>query len=167
MAVAIVTGSGGLVGGETARMLLSRGLTVAGIDNDMRGVFFGPSASTRWQVDLLKKRDGYVHYDIDIRDGASIARLFDHYRKDVAVVVHCAAQPSHDWAARDPVADFTVNANGTLTLLEATRASAPESVFIFVSTNKVYGDRPNDLPLVELETRYELSADHEIGRAHV
>ena len=160
MAVAIVTGSGGLVGGETARMLLSRGLTVAGIDNDMRGVFFGPSARTRWLVDLLKKRDGYVHYDIDIRDGASIARLFDHYRKDVAVVVHCAAQPSHDWAARDPVADFTVNANGTLTLLEATRASAPESVFIFVSTNKVYGDRPNDLPLVELETRYELSADH-------
>lgn len=161
MAVAIVTGSGGLVGGETTRMLLSRGLTVVGIDNDMRSVFFGPSASTQWQVDLLKKRHGYVHHDIDIRDAASIARVFDRYRNDIVVVVHCAAQPSHDWAARDPVADFTVNANGTLALLEATRASVPESVFIFVSTNKVYGDRPNHLPLVELETRYEISTDHE------
>lgn len=142
-------------------MLLSRGLTVVGIDNDMRSVFFGPSASTQWQVDLLKKRHGYVHHDIDIRDAASIARVFDRYRNDIVVVVHCAAQPSHDWAARDPVADFTVNANGTLALLEATRASAPESVFIFVSTNKVYGDRPNHLPLVELETRYEISTDHE------
>ncbi|MCC6194810.1 MAG: NAD-dependent epimerase/dehydratase family protein [Burkholderiales bacterium] len=161
MAVAIVTGSGGLVGAEAVRMFLSRGLSVAGIDNNMRSAFFGPSASTQWQVDLLKRRSGYLHHEIDIRDRDSIEQLFSHYGKDIAVVVHCAAQPSHDWAARDPIADFTVNANGTLILLEATRVMAREAVFIFVSTNKVYGDRPNHLPLVELGTRYELSSDHE------
>ncbi len=160
MSIAIVTGSGGLVGSETVRLFLDRGLTVAGIDNDMRGTFFGPEASTRWQVERLQRLPGYTHHSVDIRDSDAIQAMFRRYARDIAVVVHCAAQPSHDWAVRDPVTDFTVNANGTLTLLEAARAHAPDAVFIFVSTNKVYGDRPNHLPLVELDTRYELAPDH-------
>lgn len=160
MAVAIVTGSGGLVGAETSRLFLDRGLDVVGIDNDMRSKFFGAEASTQWQVELLKRSRNYCHISADIRDAAAINATFAHYAADVAVVIHCAAQPSHDWAVRDPQTDFTVNANGTLALLEATRKHAPDAVFIFVSTNKVYGDRPNGLPLVEQETRYELSEEH-------
>jgi CDP-paratose 2-epimerase len=161
VSIAIVTGSGGLVGAETVRLFLERGLTVVGIDNDMRGQFFGSEASTRWQVELLERQSNYTHYAVDIRDAVAIQAIFGRLGRDIAVIVHCAAQPSHDWAVRDPVTDFTVNANGTLTLLEATRAHAPDAVFIFVSTNKVYGDRPNHLPLLELETRWELSPDHE------
>ena len=161
MSIAIVTGSGGLVGAESAKLFLENGLQVVGIDNDMRGRFFGPEASTRWQVDLLNRRPGYTHHSVDIRDTASIEAIFDRYGRDVAVVIHCAAQPSHDWAVKDPVADFTINANGTQTLLEATRNHAPDAAFVFVSTNKVYGDRPNHLPLVELETRFELAPEHE------
>lgn len=160
MSIAIVTGSGGLVGSETARLFLEKGLTVVGIDNDMRGTFFGPEASTRWQTDLLETRTGYTHHAADIRDAPAIGAIFARFGRDIAAVVHCAAQPSHDWAANDPVADFTINANGTQTLLEATRKHAPDAVFVFVSTNKVYGDRPNHLPLIELETRFELSPDH-------
>jgi len=161
MSVVVITGSGGLVGGETARLFLSHGIDVVGIDNDMRSEFFGPEASTRWQIDLLRRQSRYAHCDVDIRDADAIGRIFASRKRDIAAVIHCAAQPSHDWAAKDPVADFTVNANGTLTLLEATRTSAPDAVFIFVSTNKVYGDRPNQLPLVELDTRFELSPTHE------
>lgn len=160
MSVVVVTGSGGLVGGETARMFLGKGLDVAGIDNDMRSSFFGREASTRWQVDLLKQRPGYSHHDVDIRDADAVGRVFERHGSDIAAVIHCAAQPSHDWAAKDPVADFTVNANGTLTMLESARKFAPEAVFIFVSTNKVYGDSPNRLPLIEQETRFELSPEH-------
>ncbi len=160
MAVAIVTGSGGLVGAETTNLLLEKGLEVVGIDNDMRSVFFGAEASTNWQVERLKKRVGYRHESVDIRDADGIAAVFTRYSDEIAIVIHCAAQPSHDWAARDPITDFTVNANGTLTLLEATRKHAPDAVFIFVSTNKVYGDRPNHLPLVELDTRFELAPEH-------
>ena len=160
MAVAIVTGSGGLIGAETVKMFLKRGLDVVGIDNDMRQTFFGSAASTRWQTDRLSRLTGYTHASIDIRDTDAVNRMFCHYARNIAVVAHCAAQPSHDWAARDPVTDFTINANGTLTLLEATRKHAPEAVFIFVSTNKVYGDRPNTLPLVEQATRYELAPSH-------
>jgi CDP-paratose 2-epimerase len=161
MSIAIVTGSGGLVGAETCRLFLENGLDVVGIDNDMRSAFFGPEASTRWQVDLLEKCAGYTHHAVDIRDAAGIDAVFARYGRDVAVIIHCAAQPSHDWAVRDPVTDFTVNANGTLTLLEATRKHAPDAAFIFVSTNKVYGDQPNHLPLVEHSTRFELSPEHE------
>jgi CDP-paratose 2-epimerase len=160
MAVAIVTGSGGLVGAETTKLFLERGLEVVGIDNDMRQTFFGPDASTRWQVELLSQRRGYTHVSADIRDASAINAVFERYGRDIAVIVHCAAQPSHDWAVRDPITDFTVNANGTLALLEATRQYALEAVFIFVSTNKVYGDRPNDLPLIEHATRYEIATDH-------
>lgn len=161
MSVAIVTGSGGLVGAEAVRLFGARGLAVVGIDNDMRSHFFGPEASTRWQVEALQRaHPGYTHVAADIRDQSAIERVFAQYGRDIAVVVHCAAQPSHDWAVREPMTDFTVNANGTLTLLEATRQHAPDAVFIFASTNKVYGDRPNHLPLVETETRFELSPEH-------
>ena len=161
MSVAIITGSGGLIGAETARMLAERGLQVVGIDNDMRSYFFGAGASTRWQVeDLERTQPRYTHSALDIRDLEGVGALFKTYGSDIKLVVHCAAQPSHDWAAREPMTDFTVNANGTLNLLEACRRHAPEAVFIFVSTNKVYGDRPNGLPLVEHETRFELSPEH-------
>ena len=161
MGVAIVTGSGGLVGAAAARLFGQRGLDIVGIDNDMRSRFFGVEASTRWQVQELRRHGFYTHEAADIRDAEAMERVFSRYGRDIKVIIHCAAQPSHDWAARDPMTDFTVNANGTLTLLEATRRHAPDAVFIFVSTNKVYGDRPNHLPLVEQETRFELSPAHE------
>ena len=160
MTLAIVTGSGGLVGAQTARMLCGRGMEVVGVDNDMRRQFFGEAASTRWQAEQLEGLRGYSHVAADIRDEGAMGRLFGRYGRAVSLVVHCAAQPSHDWAASAPIVDFTVNANGTLVLLEAVRAHAPEAVFIHVSTNKVYGDRPNALPLVEGETRFELSPEH-------
>ncbi|MFI5184704.1 MAG: NAD-dependent epimerase/dehydratase family protein, partial [Vicinamibacteria bacterium] len=159
--VALVTGAAGLIGAEAVRVFAQRGLTVVGIDNDMRSVFFGPEGSTQWQRETLERSiPGYRHVDADIRDEAAIRREFARYGRDIAVVIHCAAQPSHDWAATSPATDFTVNANGTLTLLEAARHHSPDAVFIFTSTNKVYGDRPNSLPLVELETRYEVAREH-------
>jgi CDP-paratose 2-epimerase len=161
MSIAIITGSGGLIGAETVKLFADRGLDVVGIDNDMRSRFFGAEASTYWQTELLKKTyRNYAHIDSDIRDEATMRRTFSRYGKNIAVIVHCAAQPSHDWAAREPATDFTVNANGTLNLLEATRQYAPEATFIFLSTSKVYGDRPNHLPFVELESRYELAPEH-------
>jgi CDP-paratose 2-epimerase len=161
MPVAVITGSGGLIGAETVRLFADRGLDIVGIDNDMRSRFFGAEASTCWQVEVLKQTyRNYTHVDSDIRDEAAIRQIFARYGKNIRVVIHCAAQPSHDWAAREPMTDFTVNANGTLNLLEATRQHAPDAIFIFVSTNKVYGDLPNDLPFVELETRFELAPEH-------
>ncbi len=161
MSVAIVTGSSGLVGSSMVERLSEEGLDVVGIDNDMRRDFFGEEASTAWNMRHLQSRiAGYTHYDIDIRDRAGMAALFRRYGASIAGVVHCAAQPSHDWAARDPFTDFSVNAEGTLLLLEMVRAHAPEAAFVFLSTNKVYGDRPNDLPLVETETRWELDRSH-------
>lgn len=159
--VAIVTGSAGLVGAETVRFLVERGFTVAGIDNDMRRVFFGDDASTAWsRRELEESLPGYRHHDIDIRDDRAVNSLFDEYGSDIRLVVHTAAQPSHDWAARDPFTDFTINANGTLILLEATHKYCSDASFIFTSTNKVYGDAPNELPLVELDTRWEVDESH-------
>jgi CDP-paratose 2-epimerase len=161
MSVAIITGSAGLIGGEAVRQFAAKGLTVVGVDNDMRRRFFGDEASTRWaRTHHENTVPGYRHVDADIRDEAAMRKLFDSYKRDIAVVIHTAAQPSHDWAARDPVTDFTVNANGTLNLLLMTREYCPEAPFIFCSTNKVYGDTPNRLPLIELETRWELSPEH-------
>jgi len=158
---AIITGSAGLVGAEAARFYLHKGYHVAGIDNDMRRVFFGDEASTRWQRDKLKDEfPNYEHFDDDIRDAAKIDSIFNRLAKDVTLVIHSAAQPSHDWAAADPETDFTVNANGTLVLLEACRKHCPQATFIFTSTNKVYGDTPNRLPLVEQDTRWELDPSH-------
>ena len=162
MAVAIVTGSGGLIGSEAVTFFAGLGLDVVGLDNDMRRVFFGEEASTAWNIQRLKQELGsrYTHVGLDIRHRDEVLRLFERYGKSVALVIHTAAQPSHDWAARDPFTDFDVNAVGTLNVLEATRRYAPEAVFIFTSTNKVYGDTPNRLPLVERETRYELDPTH-------
>ncbi len=161
MSIAIITGSAGLIGAEAARHFARLGLTIVGIDNDMRRRFFGDDASTRWSRNVLETRlKNYRHVDADIRDASAMREVFVRYGRDIALVIHTAAQPSHDWAARDPVTDFTVNANGTLNLLLMTREFCPEAPFIFCSTNKVYGDRPNTLPLVERETRWELAADH-------
>ena len=166
MSIAIITGSAGLIGAEASRHFADRGLTVVGVDNDMRRQFFGDEASTAWQRQRLEKELGprYRHETLDIRDNDAINALFRRYGRDIALIVHTAAQPSHDWAARDPHTDFSVNANGTLNLLEATRQHAPECVFIFTSTNKVYGDTPNRLPLMEQDTRWEIAPDHTYSR---
>ena len=164
MSVAIVTGSAGLIGSETTRFLTHQGLEVAGIDNDMRGVFFGADASTAWNRRRLEAElHSYRHFEVDIRDGETIDRIFERYGRSISAVVHTAAQPSHDWAARDPRADFTTNANGTLEVLEATRRHCPDAAFIFTSTNKVYGDRPNALPLIESDSRWELDTGHQFA----
>jgi CDP-paratose 2-epimerase len=158
----IVTGSAGLIGSETVKHFASEGYRVLGIDNDMRSRFFGVEASTQKTRDQLVKtvRD-YQHHDLDIRDANGVLELFRQHGNDIAAVVHTAAQPSHDWAARDPQTDFTVNANGTLNLLEAAREVCPEAPFVFTSTNKVYGDTPNRLPLRELPLRWEIEPGHE------
>jgi CDP-paratose 2-epimerase len=159
--VAIVTGSAGLVGSEAVRFFAELGMDVVGIDNDMRQVFFGQEASTAWSRQRLQADvPGYVHYGADIRDVAAVSQIFERYGGSISLVVHAAAQPSHDWAAKDPSMDFSVNATGTLNLLEATRRHCPEAVFIFTSTNKVYGDLPNELPLLEQETRWEIDRSH-------
>jgi CDP-paratose 2-epimerase len=160
--VAVVTGSAGLIGSEAARHFVRAGLDVVGIDNDLRAYFFGPAASTAWNRTLLERELGgaYRHEEFDLRDAASVERLFAALGRSLALVVHCASQPSHDWAAREPLTDFEVNATATLHLLEATRRHAPEAVFVFLSTNKVYGDAPNALPLIEEERRWELPRNH-------
>ncbi len=162
MSIVIITGSGGLVGSEASSFFADLGFEIVGIDNDMRSVFFGDNASTRWQQETLKKELGkkYHHVNTDIRDLAAIEKVFKKYASDIKLVIHTAAQPSHDWAAREPITDFTVNANGTLNMLEATRNHAPKASFIFTSTNKVYGDTPNHLPLIEQELRYEIDPRH-------
>ncbi len=161
MSIILITGSAGLIGSEAAEFFCQQGLTVIGIDNDMRSRFFGPDASTNWKRDLLiANYPSYIHYDADIRNQISIENIFREYNTDISLVIHTAAQPSHDWAAKDPHMDFTVNANGTLTLLEATREFSPNAVFIFTSTNKVYGDRPNELPLIEQQIRWEIDSSH-------
>ncbi len=162
MSVAVVTGSCGLIGSESAAHFGEAGLTIAGVDNDMRAAFFGPDASTRASRERLERRlgDRYKHHELDIRDRDGIAKLFEHYGPEIELVVHTAAQPSHDWAAREPFTDFDINAVGTLNVLEATRLHAPGAVVIFTSTNKVYGDTPNALPYVELEKRWELEEGH-------
>jgi CDP-paratose 2-epimerase len=161
MSVAIVTGSSGLIGSEAVGFLHEQGLDVIGIDNDMRSYFFGGDASTGWNAERLSSRfPRFRHTEIDIRDEDAIGRLFREYGAAIELVVHCAAQPSHDWAAREPLTDFSVNATGTLVLLEATRATCPDATFILMSTNKVYGDAPNELPLIETATRWEVDASH-------
>jgi len=161
MSLAIVTGSAGLIGSETCRRLSAEGFDVVGLDNDMRAEFFGAAASTRpTREKLAKELPSYRHHALDIRDAAGVDALFRELGSAVKLIVHTAAQPSHDWAARAPFVDFGVNATGTLHLLEAARQHCPEAVFIFTSTNKVYGDTPNRLPLIELEQRWEIARGH-------
>ncbi|MGE5197630.1 MAG: NAD-dependent epimerase/dehydratase family protein [Deltaproteobacteria bacterium] len=161
MSVVIVSGSCGLIGYETASFFAQKGFDVAGIDNNMRKVFFGPDGSILGNKRRLQNKfKNYEHHSVDIRDEVKINRIFKRFGKDTVLIVHTAAQPSHDWAAKEPKTDFGVNAWGTMVLLEAFRQRCPQAVFIFTSTNKVYGDRPNSLPLVELEKRYELPQGH-------
>ncbi|MBN2831476.1 MAG: NAD-dependent epimerase/dehydratase family protein [Candidatus Omnitrophica bacterium] len=161
MAVVLITGSCGLVGSEAVGLFAEKGFDIIGIDNNMRKGFFGEDGSTLWNLKRLRSRyKNYSHYFIDIRNEKQVNKIFKRYKKNIVLIIHAAAQPSHDWAAKDPRVDFEINAQGTLTLLEAYRNFSPYSVFIFTSTNKVYGDRPNSLPLVELEKRYEVSESH-------
>jgi CDP-paratose 2-epimerase len=158
----VVTGSAGLIGSETVKRFSGDGARVVGIDNDMRAEFFGAEATTKTTRDnLIKNVRGYEHHDIDIRDVRALMDLYKEHGRAVDAVVHTASQPSHDWAARDPQTDFTINANGTLNLLEAVRNFCPDAPFVFTSTNKVYGDTPNRLPLRELDKRWEIESGHE------
>ena len=156
----LITGSSGLVGAEAVRFYCKKGYEVHGIDNDMRKYFFGNEASTSWvRNELIAEfQHNYHHHNIDIRDEEKIETLFKSNSFDL--IIHSAAQPSHDWAAKEPLTDFSINANGTLILLENCRKYFPKCVFIFTSTNKVYGDSPNYLPLIENEFRFELDPSH-------
>jgi CDP-paratose 2-epimerase len=157
----IISGSGGLIGSAAATHFARAGYDVVGIENDMRARFFGPAASTaRTTKRLLDELPGFRHEELDIRDADGLLRLFERHRRDLTAVIHTAAQPSHDWAATDPQTDFAVNANGTMNMLEATRHTEPSATFVFTSTNKVYGDTPNRLPLEDLGERLDLPEDH-------
>lgn len=161
MNIALVTGSAGLIGSESVRFFAKKGFKTVGIDNNMRKEFFGEDASTDWSRKRLEAEvEGYIHCYLDIRDEKAMEAVFSKYNRDIKVIIHTAAQPSHDWAAKNPFKDFTINANGTLVLLEMTRKHCPDAVFIFTSTNKVYGDTPNYLPLIELDTRWEIDSSH-------
>jgi CDP-paratose 2-epimerase len=162
MPIAIVTGSGGLIGSESVRHFAELGFDVIGLDNDMRAYFFGPDASTaEVSQRLVAEVDGFRHVALDVRDAQGVMELFARHKRDIGVIIHTAAQPSHDWAATEPGTDFSINAAGTLNVLEAARAHCPDATFIFTSTNKVYGDRPNALPLIEHETRLDLPQGHQ------
>lgn len=156
----LITGCCGLIGAESVKFFIEKGFEVVGIDNDMRKYFFGDEASTKWQGDLLKEKygDKFKLYSVDIRNNEECEKIFLEYPFDL--IIHTAAQPSHDWAAKEPFTDFSVNANGTLVMLENFRKHCPKATFIYTSTNKVYGDNPNFLPLVELEKRWEVEESH-------
>lgn len=162
MPVAIITGSGGLIGSESVQRFVQAGYDVVGLENDMRARFFGPDASTAHTTAALTERypAEFRSLEIDVRDAEAVSRVFARHAGRVEIVIHTAAQPSHDWAASDPQTDFGVNANGTLNLLEAARHHSPSATFVFCSTNKVYGDVPNELPLQELDKRLELPVSH-------
>jgi len=161
MKIALITGSGGLIGSESVSFLNDKFDLIIGIDNNLRSYFFGESASTNWNVSRIEQRfTNYKHYNVDIRDYEQLGNIFKEYNTDISLIIHTAAQPSHDWAAKEPLTDFTVNANGTINMLELNRLHCPEAVFIFTSTNKVYGDNPNFLPLVEKELRWEIEESH-------
>lgn len=150
----LVTGSSGLIGSEAVEHFDRHGHKIHGLDNNMRRVFFGEPGDTTWNLDRLRRSTkNFTHHEVDIRDRSALESLFRSHHFDM--IIHCAAQPSHDKARDIPILDFEVNALGTVNLLEATRIHCPEAVFIFLSTNKVYGDAPNEVPLKELETRWE------------
>jgi CDP-paratose 2-epimerase len=161
MNIALITGSAGLIGSESVEFFTSKFDRIIGVDNNMRQYFFGADASTEWNKNRIEDTiSNYTHYAADIRDYAALEKIFAEYGNDIKLIVHTAAQPSHDWAAKEPLTDFGVNAQGTMNMLELTRLHCPEAVFIFTSTNKVYGDTPNYLPLKELETRWEIDESH-------
>lgn len=156
MKCVLITGSCGLIGSQSVDFFHKLGYKVIGIDNDMRAYFFGSNASTSESKNsIISSYENYIHFDYDIRNMNNMKKIFKKYGKNIEIIIHTAAQPSHDWAAKEPITDFTVNAIGTLNMLELTRQYCPDATFIFTSTNKVYGDRPNFLNIVEEENRYE------------
>ena len=161
MNIALITGSCGLVGSESSIFFSKKGFKVIGIDNNARKFFFGRDGDIKWIKDKLKKNlKNYKHFNIDIRSFENLKKIFKKYNKKIKVIIHAAAQPSHDWAKNKPFIDFDINAKGTLNLLELTRLYSPNAPFIFMSTNKVYGDNPNHLPLIEKKTRWEIKKSH-------
>ena len=161
MNIALVTGSSGLIGSESVAFFADKFDLVIGVDNNLRQYFFGADGSTDWNRNRLKNTyPNFQHHTADIRKVEELEAIFQQYGSDIKLIVHAAAQPSHDWAAREPFTDFSVNAVGTLNMLEMTRLHCPDAVFIFTSTNKVYGDNPNYLPLIETETRWEIDENH-------
>jgi len=161
MEIALITGSAGLIGSESVAFFAEKFDLVIGIDNNLRQYFFGADGNTEWNRNRLAEAyPNYRHYNADIRNPNELEAIFKEYGTDIKLIVHTAAQPSHDWAAKEPFTDFSVNANGTLNMLEMNRLFCPDAVFIFTSTNKVYGDNPNFLPLVEKETRWEIDENH-------
>ena len=158
MPIVIITGSVGLVGSEAVNFFSQKGFRVIGIDNNLRKFFFGNDGSTSWlKKKIIKNNPKYKHFSVDIRNYRSLEKIFKIYKKSISLIIHCAAQPSHDYGKNFPKIDFDVNASGTLNLLELTRKFCPKSPFIFMSTNKVYGDNPNKLKIIEKKNRYELS----------
>ena len=158
MSIVIITGANGLVGSEAVSFFSKKRYTVIGIDNNLRKFFFGEDGSTSWiKRKIIKENKNYIHHNIDIRNSHALDKLFKRYKNNISLIIHCAAQPSHDYGKNYPKIDFNVNATGTLNLLELTKKYCPNSPFIFMSTNKVYGDNPNKLKILEKRTRYELS----------
>ena len=162
MSIAIITGSNGLVGSEAVNFFYEKGFDIVGIDNNLREFFFGKDGSTNWIKKKIKKNiRNYIHYNTDIRNYQNLEKIFKKYKKNISVIIHCAAQPSHDYGKKFPRLDFDVNATATLNLLELTKIYSPNVPFIFMSTNKVYGDNPNKLKIIEKKNRYELSLRNE------
>ena len=158
MSIVLITGSTGLVGSEAVTFFSEKGFEVVGIDNNLRKFFFGDDGSTLWiKQKLNKKFNKFKNYNADIRNYNSLKSIFSKYKKNISLIIHCAAQPSHDYGKNYPIIDFNVNATGTLNLLELTKIFCPEASFIFMSTNKVYGDNPNKLSLKENKSRYEIN----------
>ena len=161
MKIALITGSCGLVGSESALFFSKKGFEVIGIENNARKFFFGKDGDTSWIKAKLKSSiRKYKHFNVDIRNYNSLEKIFKKFKSKISIIIHCAAQPSHDWAKKKPFIDFDINAKGTLNLLELTRIFSPNAPFIFMSTNKVYGDNPNYLPLIEKKTRWEIKKNH-------
>ena len=157
MSIALITGSNGLVGSESVNFFSKKGFDIVGIDNNLREFFFGKDGSTHWVKKKIKKEiKQYYHYNVDIRSYQSLEKIYQKYKKYISIIIHCAAQPSHDYGKNFPILDFNVNATGTLNLLELTKIYCPNVPFIFMSTNKVYGDNPNKLKIIEKKDRYEL-----------
>jgi len=164
MKIALITGSCGLVGSESSIFFAKKGFKVLGVDNNFRKFFFGKDGDISWVKRKLQKDiKNYKHYQIDIRNYKSLKKIFSKFKKNIKLIIHAAAQPSHDWAKKKPFIDFDINSKGTLNLLELTKLFCPDAPFIFMSTNKVYGDNPNNLPLLEKKTRWEIKKSHKFG----
>ena len=162
MSIVLITGSSGLVGSESVNFFSKRGFSIIGIDNNLRKFFFGNEGSTnKIKNDLLKNNKNFKNYNTDIRNYRALEKIYKKYKKNISLIIHCAAQPSHDYGKNFPILDFNVNATGTLNLLELTKKYCPEAPFIFMSTNKVYGDNPNNLKIIEKENRWELKKNDE------